>query len=492
MKANLIDVANQQQKSNDKSLPFEPIWIRRIAISMVIVGLMIAWHFALLVLYSPQQWTRFPAVLVALTVCLITCLPLLRGDGRKAIKIMSYGAFLYVAVSVLTGEGFKSPLMIALPLVITIPGLLLGRKIAKQMALLSSALCLVLLFGHWMDLWSNKALIPVVFYADTILVVIGISWLLTNFACSSHALRLKNNAQLARKLADSNHEFRTLAENLPALVMRTDLGLTCTYVNKPFLRFARLSEAELVGKRLDSIFTAEQVSLIPEALRLALKDRRVCFKAPHRRDQEQHIFELMVVAETDTEETPTGFLTVLYDVTERERMTAELHKSATHDFLTGLANRMLVEDRLESALARASRFKQQFALLVIDLDGFKLINDVHGHAAGDQMLKHIASQLKKTLRGVDTIGRMGGDEFVVLVEDHREIDSILNISEKLLQAMQSPLYLGSEMLSVSASIGIALYPVNGETTRDLFHSADAAMYEAKGAGKNGSRLAKLQ
>jgi len=455
---------------------------------MLLVITVIVGHVAVVTMFFPAQWTRLPAALFALLVCIATCWPLLKGDGKTAITIMSYGACSYIALSAFTGGGFQSPLLFALPLVIVIPGLLLGRKVAKRISLLSALFCLALLLAGWMHLLPDLELLPAFFYADTLLAVIGTACIMTCFACDAHVQRLKRIQQLNKSLIQSQNQFTLLANNLPALVMRTDLALNCTYINQPFLDFSRLSESQIIGKNLRSIFTPEQVALIPAALQAALESKRITFMAPHFKGKERLIFELVVVSETDSNDIPHGFLTVLYDVTAREKMAVELHRSATHDFLTGVANRMQIEETLEMALARAHRHNKYVALLLIDLDGFKQINDTYGHDAGDQILKHIADQLKNTVRTNDTVGRIGGDEFVVVIEDAEQIDAFSMVAEKLLVATSKTLPHMKEVLGVSASIGIALFPLHGSSVRDLFQSADTAMYAAKRAGKNCYRV----
>jgi diguanylate cyclase (GGDEF)-like protein len=200
------------------------------------------------------------------------------------------------------------------------------------------------------------------------------------------------------------------------------------------------------------------------------------------------LVEGVMVAEKDGDGKSDELLILLTDVTKRERLQAELRHSASHDSLTGLSNRISVECRLEHAVAQANRDKVHAALLVIDLDGFKAVNDTYGHAAGDQLLIHVARQLKGAVRAVDTVGRVGGDEFVVIVEDLVDPLAIDMIAKKVLAAICLPMSFEQAELVVSASIGIALMPAHASRPRDLLEIADAAMYAAKRSGKNCIRM----
>ena len=166
----------------------------------------------------------------------------------------------------------------------------------------------------------------------------------------------------------------------------------------------------------------------------------------------------------------------------------ELAHMARHDVLTGLPNRRAFHDRLEHALSRAQRSGEHFALFFIDVDNFKSINDRFGHQGGDAVLKIVALRLVATTRKADAIARLGGDEFVVLLENPSHREDIVQIAEKLLESVRSPILHRGMELQVGFSIGISMYPDDGRTATELMARADRAMYEAKGAGRNGFRF----
>src|SRR6185436_6292001 len=157
---------------------------------------------------------------------------------------------------------------------------------------------------------------------------------------------------------------------------------------------------------------------------------------------------------------------------------------ATHDALTGLPNRVMFGQRLEHALTQARRRNGRLAVLFIDLDRFKLINDTLGHEAGDTLLRAVASRLAEHLRASDTIARLGGDEFVVLLEDFAEAHYVAGVAQKLIEALAKSFILAGREFTVSASIGVSTYPDDAASMQDLLKNADIAMYRAKEHGRN--------
>ncbi len=172
------------------------------------------------------------------------------------------------------------------------------------------------------------------------------------------------------------------------------------------------------------------------------------------------------------------------DITDLKYAEMHIEHMATHDFLTGLPNRVLLMDRIALALAQARRSRSQVALLFVDLDGFKPVNDTFGHDAGDEVLRQIAQRLQRGFRATDTIARFGGDEFVVILTQVNQIQDIRLMAGKILGQVEEPIELDEgQTVCVSASIGISLYPADGDTTEQLVKAADSAMYTAKRAGK---------
>lgn len=180
----------------------------------------------------------------------------------------------------------------------------------------------------------------------------------------------------------------------------------------------------------------------------------------------------------------TGVAAIARDIAARMRAEMELAYQARHDHLTGLPNRLLLADRLEASIARAARGGLKSAVIYLDLDGFKLVNDTLGHEAGDELLKQVTDRLRGCIRDPDTLARMGGDEFMLVINEVPDGHAALAIAERLSAALRKPLSLDGRDFYATASIGIALYPDNGTDVSSLRRNANAAMYQAKRAGKD--------
>lgn len=180
----------------------------------------------------------------------------------------------------------------------------------------------------------------------------------------------------------------------------------------------------------------------------------------------------------------SSILAWFYDITDRVEMEEKIRHYAYHDSLTDLPNRYLFEDRLNLALKYAKRTRRQLGVLFIDLDGFKAINDTYGHDIGDLLLKSVANRISSLLRVSDTLSRVGGDEFIVLLPEIADRSDAIHVAEKLLDALAQPFELAGSQLRISASIGLAIYPQHGDDNQTLLKYADIAMYEAKKNGKN--------
>ncbi|KHF26585.1 diguanylate cyclase/phosphodiesterase [Solemya velum gill symbiont] len=180
----------------------------------------------------------------------------------------------------------------------------------------------------------------------------------------------------------------------------------------------------------------------------------------------------------------TQYVSVVSDISQIKQSQEKLDHLAHHDALTGLPNRLLLSERLKQAIRHADRTGTDLALFFLDLDHFKHINDSLGHPLGDQLLQDVAEKLTQSLRREDTVARVGGDEFVLLLGSVSRPEDIANMAEKLLKAFRAPVLLNGHELSIGASLGISLYPQDGKSADELLHNADAAMYRAKEEGRN--------
>ena len=214
---------------------------------------------------------------------------------------------------------------------------------------------------------------------------------------------------------------------------------------------------------------------------------RFYMEYPRHTATEQRWFSMSVTAMPQGEQ--RGAVVSLEDVTNRVLAHNQIRALAFYDPLTGLPNRRMVSERLAQEMSRAKRNQTRLALLFIDLDQFKPINDTLGHEVGDGLLQAAAQRIKQCLRDSDTAGRLGGDEFVALLPDMPGSDAALGVAEKIRQALaQAFISEQGVALQISSSIGVALFPDHGQTERDLLRAGDSAMYAAKKSGRNAVAL----
>ena len=242
----------------------------------------------------------------------------------------------------------------------------------------------------------------------------------------------------------------------------------------------------LEGGRLRDVIVNEDVPILDDTLARLKETSGACEFAKVRMIKsvtQTAWVELRLIRETSAE-----VLVVGSDITEFRQREQELRRAAAHDALTGLPNRALLSARLEQALAQTQRSGRGFAVAVADIDGFKRINDSLGHAAGDALLTQIAERLKAELRGVDTVARVGGDEFVLVLPETETAEQVDRLAQRLIRAMQAPFLAGEHTQFMSISIGFALHPSHAGDAQSLTDCADAALYRAKDQGRNGWQL----
>ncbi len=172
------------------------------------------------------------------------------------------------------------------------------------------------------------------------------------------------------------------------------------------------------------------------------------------------------------------------EIVKRKQIQDRIEHLAYHDHLTGLANRLLFKEQLDHAVSLSSRMANKLAILFLDLDGFKMINDTMGHAVGDQLLKEVSNRLVNIVRKSDVVARIGGDEFVIMIGNQGNVESIRLVAEKILNSFREPFKLNGHDYFLTTSIGVAIYPTDGENADILIRNADIAMYKAKEKGRN--------
>ncbi|MCX6006685.1 MAG: PAS domain S-box protein [Chloroflexi bacterium] len=290
--------------------------------------------------------------------------------------------------------------------------------------------------------------------------------------------------QAGEALRESEKKYRLLIENINDVFYTLDNLGNITYVSPVVERFTLYKVSDLIGKPfipliypddlpglLDSFNRLVSGQLEPWEFRILDKDGRIIFV----RTSSRPIYENGEIV---------GITALMTDITGRKQMEQKLEEIATHDFLTGLPNRVLLLDRFTVAAAMAQRNKARLAVMSLDLDKFKLINDVYGHGAGDQVLKIIGTRLTAVIRASDTLARIGGDEFVLVTMETGRMEDATAVAQKILDSFKEPLLIDGNHLYVSTSIGIAIYPEDGQDLETLTKKSDAAMYYSKGHGRN--------
>ena len=299
--------------------------------------------------------------------------------------------------------------------------------------------------------------------------------------------KLKRTINELREHQSRLHLLSVAIEHSPAPTMITGPDTSIEYVNPEFTRETGYSLDEIVGrtpKILKSGLTStETYSLMWDSL---LAGQVWSGELINRRKSGEIYWEEAHIAPVfNSAGTLTNYVAIKRDITERKIASEKLTHLAHHDSLTNLPNRVLFFERVRETLKSASIHNRRVALLFIDLDKFKTVNDTHGHAFGDLILQEAAQRMRTTIRDSDTIGRIGGDEFVGLLPDlYSEEDAIL-VARKLCDALNQPFRVGEMSKTLGASIGIAFYPEHGEDERTLAKSADIAMYYAKQSDAGG-------
>lgn len=274
-------------------------------------------------------------------------------------------------------------------------------------------------------------------------------------------------------------------------VVTTDLECRVTYLNRVAERLTGWASLDAIGKPLTQVFTiidGQTLKTASNPAQRAMEENRTVGLSMDcvliRQDGSQLEIEDSASPIHDRDGCIRGAVIVFHDACQSPTQSSKLAYLAQHDPLTGLPNRVLLSERLTRAIGLAKRHQHQVALIYLDLDAFKPINDSLGHAAGDCLLKSVAVRLSECIRDTDTICRQGGDEFVVLLSEIEKPLDAARIAEKILGALAAPYQIGNHELRITASIGISIYPDHGTDNRTLLNNADTAMYHAKNSGCN--------
>jgi diguanylate cyclase (GGDEF)-like protein/PAS domain S-box-containing protein len=279
--------------------------------------------------------------------------------------------------------------------------------------------------------------------------------------------------------------FQTLVQNASDVILIARPDTTITYQTPSAERILGYRDGSLEGRRFTTLLHPDDIEQALAEYTGVASRAGTSITAKWRIRHCDGSWRHVEVTTTNLMHEPTleGIVLTLRDVSERTSLEEELKHQAFHDALSGLANRALFRDRLEHALARATRSKSSLAVLFLDLDDFKLINDSLGHTTGDALLVAVAGRLSESLRSGDTAARFGGDEFAVLLEETSSPEEACQAAERLISALRAPLVIEDHEIQVCASVGVALSQAGREDPTELMQAADVAMYAAKAHGK---------
>ena len=293
----------------------------------------------------------------------------------------------------------------------------------------------------------------------------------------------RRNAEQA--LRDSAEKLRLFADNVPVMTVSWDENLRCRFANKVFAEVFGVAVEDILGKHVREVLGEDVYREIEGYFVQALQGHPVTYQRTRRLDDgEIRYLEIKLLPQIGDQGKVIGCFAVTTDITEHKLAEERIQRVAHHDSLTGLPNLLLFNDRLNQAVSLAKRDSRQFALLYLDLDRFKPVNDTLGHAAGDELLQGIAARIRHQVRESDTVARVGGDEFSVILPDLARREEAETVAKKIIAAVAASFHLGNpkQRVDIGTSIGIALYPTDARDADALIKAADAAMYRAKQAG----------
>jgi len=292
--------------------------------------------------------------------------------------------------------------------------------------------------------------------------------------------------QMEEALRRSEARYRAILEEIEEGYYEVDLAGNFTFVNDAACRQFGYSREELMGMNYKVYVPKADVKNVYRAWNKVYRTGealRSFLFASVRKDGVQIYLENSISPLRNKGGKIIGFRSISRDITERKQFEQKLAEMATHDSLTGLPNRILLSDRLMIGTSLARRNGHRLATLMLDLDRFKAVNDAMGHSVGDELLKAVGQRLSSIMRKSDTVSRIGGDEFVLVLPQISRVDDITKFAHRILNAFQEPFVFGKHQLQITTSIGIAVYPEDGTDIEQLLKHADSAMYLAKEHGR---------
>lgn len=356
------------------------------------------------------------------------------------------------------------------------------------------------MFNHWLNIEPGIKSETIIKYGSAIafIFIIIASWVYVLKREVSYRKRAEEKLQISEAL------YRQLTEDMIDVIWKADKNLYFTYISPSVKRALGFLPEELIGHHIFELFTQEGISTSKERMRQREEDQKAgkyeeysLLELQHKRKDGSLIWgEIISKPELDENKNIIGYHGISRDITQRKELQEKIQELAFYDPLTKLANRRLLHDRLGQTISSSKRSQKYAAIIYLDLDNFKPLNDLYGHLAGDFLLVEVANRLKKCVREVDTVARVGGDEFALIINELNEdketsTEEAFILAQKILSSLSAPYILNMNNDATStiehystASIGVIVFKADTENQMSLFAHADAAMYEAKEAGRN--------
>jgi len=288
-------------------------------------------------------------------------------------------------------------------------------------------------------------------------------------------------------LKQSEERSRSIVDKIPDAYYEVDLRGNLRFCNEAYLKLFGYRREEMLDINFRHYVDKKNADMAIRTFKQVYKTgkpaRKMDWKIINKNGDTRHV-ELSASLFSNAQGKPAGFRGIIRDITTRRKEEEIIRNQALHDHLTGLSNRLLFFDHLNMAIKRARRAQKMVGVIMLDLDHFKEINDRWGHAAGDTLLQDVAERLSSLVRDTDTVARPGGDEFCMVLPSINSHHDVIQITEKIVNAFHRPIHLDTGPVMVTASVGVALYPENGEDMDTLIQKADKAMYCAKNQGRN--------
>jgi diguanylate cyclase (GGDEF)-like protein len=490
---------SQNGATDDPSIWAPSVAYLRLFIGIVLTGDLL--FIASIVLFAPSQLIRAVGPMVLALITVVAWAQLRHGKVKVAVKTMTYGVWLVVTGIAVANGGLRTPIVYAYPVIILGVGLMISARAAFMTTAATALAILALMFGEMVNLLPNRGqAVPVMFAVVQISICLMAAALIGSVV-KAYQTRLTELFALGKNLTTRT---RHLEESKLQLQQAQTVAKVGSWVLAlPTGEFTLSDETRRIldlpqdhGNALEAILQKtwhQDRDLVKQAARATRSGSSFDFEMRIVVGEATRWVRLKADVQKDADGAAQFVVGIAQDITERKAAEDQIQTLAYFDALTSLPNRRLLMDRLAHAMAASVRHPRKAALLFVDMDNFKVLNDTHGHFMGDQLLQQVAMRLTSCVREGDTVARLGGDEFVVMLEDLSEDLAVATgqarvVAEKVLAVLAQPHQLGNYTHMSTSSIGVTLFGDLHESIEEPLKRADMAMYQAKAAGRNTLRF----